>query len=79
MKILEVERWRKGTNPHEVVLLRQQQEKGKIGSAITQETRSVSSPAAKSLRGKALAQILPPNIVALHPGKRRPRSSVYSV
>jgi hypothetical protein len=34
MKILEAEHWRKGANPHEVVLLRQQQEKGEISSAI---------------------------------------------
>jgi hypothetical protein len=52
MKILEAERWRKSANPHEVALLQQQQEEGKIGSAIVQETKSASSPAARSPRGK---------------------------
>jgi hypothetical protein len=79
MKILEAEQWRKGTSPHEVVLLQQQQEEGEIGSAIAQETKSASSPAAKSPRGKTLARILPPNIGAPHPGKRRTRTSVHSV
>jgi hypothetical protein len=52
MKILEAERWRKSANPHEVALLQQQQEEGKISSAIVQETKSASSPAARSPRGK---------------------------
>jgi hypothetical protein len=67
MKILEAERWWKGANPHEVVLLRQQQEEGEIGSAIAQEAKSASSPAATSPRGKALAWTLPSNASALHP------------
>jgi hypothetical protein len=79
MKILETERWRKGASPHEVVLLQQQQEEGEISSAIAQETKSASSPAAKSLRGKTLARILPPNIGAPHLGKRRTGTSVHSV
>jgi hypothetical protein len=45
MKILKAERWRKGASPHEIVLLQQQQEEGEIGSAITQEMKSASSPA----------------------------------
>jgi hypothetical protein len=60
MKILEAERWRKSTNPHEVVLLQQQQEEGGIGSTIAQETKSASSLTARSPREKALARILPP-------------------
>jgi hypothetical protein len=32
MKILEVERWLKGANPREVVLLQQQQEEGNAGA-----------------------------------------------
>jgi hypothetical protein len=79
MKILKAERWWKGTNPQEIVLLQQQQEEGKIGSAITQETKSASSSTAKSPRGKTLAQILPPNISAPHLGKRRTGTSVHSV
>jgi hypothetical protein len=67
MKILEAERWRKSANPHEIMLLQQQQEKGEIGSAIAQETKSASSPVARSPRGKALMWILPPNAGALHP------------
>jgi hypothetical protein len=61
MKILEAERWWKSANPHEVVLLQQQQEEGEIGSAIAQEIKSASSPTARSPRGKALARILPSN------------------
>jgi hypothetical protein len=52
MKILEAEQWRKGANPHEVVLLWQQQEEGKIGSAIAQEAKSASSPAATPRGGR---------------------------
>jgi hypothetical protein len=36
MKILEAERWRRGANLHEGVLLQQQREEGEIGSAIAQ-------------------------------------------
>jgi hypothetical protein len=32
MKILEAERWLKSANPHEVVLLQQQQEEGNAGA-----------------------------------------------
>jgi hypothetical protein len=32
MKILEAERWLKGANPREVVLLQQQQDKGNAGA-----------------------------------------------
>jgi hypothetical protein len=32
MKILEAEQWQKSANPHEVVLLQQQQEEDKIDS-----------------------------------------------
>jgi hypothetical protein len=32
MKILEAERWLKGTNPREVVLLQQQQQEGNTGA-----------------------------------------------
>jgi hypothetical protein len=32
MKILEAERWLKGTNPREVALLQQQQEEGNAGA-----------------------------------------------
>jgi hypothetical protein len=32
MKILEAERWLKGTNPREVVLLQQQQDEGNAGA-----------------------------------------------
>jgi hypothetical protein len=67
MKILEAEQWQESANPHEIMLLQQQQEKGKIGSAIAQEAKSVSSPAARSPRGKALMRVLPPNAGALHP------------
>jgi hypothetical protein len=35
MKILEAERWLKSANPHEVVLLQQQQEEDKIDNAAT--------------------------------------------
>jgi hypothetical protein len=56
MKILEAERWQKSANPHEVVLLQQQQEEDKIGNTITQETKSASSPAAKPL-GVTLTRI----------------------
>jgi hypothetical protein len=78
MKILEAERWQKSANPHEVALLQQQQE-GEIDSAIVQETKSASSPAARSPRGKALTWTLPPNTGALHPGRRRAGSGVRSV
>jgi hypothetical protein len=66
MNILETEHRRKSANPHEVALLQQQQEEGDIGSAMAQETKSASSPAARSPRGKALAWNLPPNARALH-------------
>jgi hypothetical protein len=79
MNILETEHWWKNTNPREVALLQQQQEEGEIDSAIAQETKSASSPATRSPRGKALTRILPPNAGALHPGRRRARSSVHSV
>jgi hypothetical protein len=79
MKILEAERWKKGASPHEIVLLQQQQEEGKIGSAIAQETKSTSSLAAKSPRGKTLARILSPNISAPHLDKRRTGTSIHSV
>jgi hypothetical protein len=32
MKILEAERWLKGANPREVVLLQQQQDEGNVGA-----------------------------------------------
>jgi hypothetical protein len=32
MKILETERWLKGANPREVVLLQQQQDEGNVGA-----------------------------------------------
>jgi hypothetical protein len=32
MKILEAERWLKGANPREVVLLQQQQDEGNMGA-----------------------------------------------
>jgi hypothetical protein len=79
MNILETEHWRKSANPHEVVLLQLQQEKGEIGSAIMQETKSASSLVVRSLRGKVLTRILPPNAGTLHPGRRHARSSVHSV
>jgi hypothetical protein len=79
MNILETKHLRKSANPHEVALLQQQQEEGEFGSAIVQEMKSASSPAARSPRGKALTRILPPNASALHPSRRRARSSVYSV
>jgi hypothetical protein len=50
MKILEAERWRKNANPHEVVLLQQQQEEGEIGSAIAQEKRA-RAPRLRGHRG----------------------------
>jgi hypothetical protein len=34
MKILEAERWLKGTNPREVTLLQQQQDEGNAGAPI---------------------------------------------
>jgi hypothetical protein len=51
MKILEAEWWQKSANLHEVALLQQQQEEDKIGSTTAQETRSMSSPAVRSLGG----------------------------
>jgi hypothetical protein len=78
-KILEAERWRKGASPHEIVLLQQQQEEGEISNAITQETKSASSPTAKSPKGKTLARILSPNISAPHLDKRRTGTSIHSV
>jgi hypothetical protein len=79
MKILEAERWRTGASPHEIVLLQQQQEEGKIGSAIAQETTSASSPVVKSPTGKTLARTLPPNIGMPHLDKRRTGTSIHSV
>jgi hypothetical protein len=51
MKILEAERWQKSANPHEVVLLQQQQEEDKIGSTTAQETKSASFPVMRPLGG----------------------------
>jgi hypothetical protein len=51
MKILEVERWQKSANPHEVALLQQQQEEDKINSTNASETKSASSPAERPLGG----------------------------
>jgi hypothetical protein len=79
MKILVAERWRKGTSPHKIMLLQQQQEEGAIGSAIAQETKSASSPMAKSPRGKTLARIPPPNLGAPHLDKRHTGTSIHSV
>jgi hypothetical protein len=66
MKILEVERWQKSTNPHEVALLQQQQEEDKIDSTTAQETKSASSPAVRPLGRVALTWIPPANTVAPH-------------
>jgi hypothetical protein len=45
MKILEAERWLMSANPHEVVLLQQQQEEGKTTGIAT----GASSPMVRSL------------------------------
>jgi hypothetical protein len=66
MKILEAERWKKSANPHEVVLLQQQQEKYKIGSTTAQKTKSASSPAVRPLEGVVLTRIPPVNTGAPH-------------
>jgi hypothetical protein len=79
MNILETEHWWKSATPRKVALLQQQQEENEIDSAITQETKSTSSSAARSPREKALTRILPPHAGALHPGRRRTMSSAHSV
>jgi hypothetical protein len=70
MKILEVERWQKSVNPHEVALLQQQQEEDKIGSTTTQETKSASSLAVRPL-GVPLTRIPPTNTGVPHPEARK--------
>jgi hypothetical protein len=71
MKILEVERWQKSANPHEVALLQQQQEEDKIGSTTAQETKSASSPAVRPLGRVALTRIPPANTSAPYPEARK--------
>jgi hypothetical protein len=70
MKILEAERWQKSANPHEVMLLQQQQE-DKIGSTTAQETKSASSPTVRPLGRVALTRIPPANTGAPHPEARK--------
>jgi hypothetical protein len=69
MKILEAERWQKSANPHEVVLLQQQQE-DKIGSTTVQEMKSASSPVVRPLE-VALTRIPPANTGVPHPEARK--------
>jgi hypothetical protein len=71
MKILETERWQKGTNPHEIVLLQQQQEEDKVGSTTTQETKSANSSAVGPPKGMALMRIPPVNTGVPHPEARK--------
>jgi hypothetical protein len=55
MKILEVVRWQKSANPHEVALLQQQQEEDKIDSTTAQETKSawlLPHPEARKAEGR---------------------------
>jgi hypothetical protein len=72
MKILEAERWQKSANPHEIALLKQQQEEDKIGSTTVQETKSASSPAVRLPEGVALMWIPLVNTGAPHPEARKP-------
>jgi hypothetical protein len=71
MNILEVERWQKGANPHEVAPLQQQQEEDKIGSTTAQETKSASSPAVRPLGMVTLTRIPPANTGEPHPEVRK--------
>jgi molecular chaperone DnaK (HSP70) len=71
MKFLEAERWQKSANPHEVALLQQQQEEDKIGSTTTQETKSASYKAVRSLGRVALRRIPPANAGAPHTEARK--------
>jgi hypothetical protein len=60
MKILETEWWLESTNPHEVVLLQQQQEEGNTGAPHLEARKMERRDESEKSKGMATARDIDP-------------------
>jgi hypothetical protein len=67
MKILEAERWLKGANPHEVVLLQRQQDEGNAGAPRPGARKVEGRDAGGECEGMATARGIDPFLKAALP------------